>query len=96
MFLGLYGVAGVGKTTMSKALCDCFRRDYLERVCYLDLGSASKVLERLKQVMKTLCRSEDNFLSRLNDPNEVICATDISVPSVAITHKFFNLTKTNQ
>lgn len=96
MFLGLYGMAGVGKTTMSKALCDCFRRDYLERVCYLDLGGASQVLERLKQVMKTLCRFEDNFLSRLNDPDEVICATDISVLSVARTHTIFHLTRTYQ
>ena len=94
MFLGLYGMAGVGKTTMSKALCDCFRRDYLERVCYLDLGGASQVLERLKQMMKTLCRFEDNFLSRLNDPEEVICGTDISVLSFAITDRISNVTKT--
>jgi hypothetical protein len=96
MFLGLYGVAGVGKTTMSKALCDFFRGDYLGRVCYLDLGGASQVLERLKQMMKTLCRFEDNFLSRLNDPDEVICATNINVLSFAITHTNFNVTKTYQ
>jgi thymidylate kinase len=80
MFLGLYGVAGVGKTTMSKALCGCFRRDYLERVCYLDLGGASQVLERLKQMMKTLCRFEDNFLYQCSN----FCNT----------HRNFNVTKT--
>lgn len=85
MVLGLYGLPGTGKTTMSKALCDWFRSEYLGRVCYLELGSASQVLERLKRVMKTLCRFEDSFLSRLNDPHEVICVTDISVASIAVT-----------
>ncbi len=60
----------------------------------MDLGSASPVLKQQKRVMKTLFGFEDNFLSRVNDPNQVICATDINVLSVAVTHRISNLTKT--
>ena len=82
-FLGLYGASGVGKTTLSKALCDEFCRVYMGRVCHVDLGDAPRMdkarygvlnlrLERVKWMLKKLCGLDKEALASIHDVDEVI------------------------
>lgn len=64
--LGVYGVDGIGKTTICQALCN----DYLARmhgkVCHLELGSASN-LELLHEAFKRLSNKGHEVWSKLNE-----------------------------
>ncbi|KAG0575840.1 hypothetical protein KC19_5G034700 [Ceratodon purpureus] len=53
--LGLYGMGGLGKTTMCRALCKYFHEDFYGRVCHVELGSKPP-LELQKMVMSKLLR----------------------------------------
>lgn len=72
LLLGLYGAGGIGKTTISKALCDHFRRDYLGKVCHVELGGNSTTLERQKKVLENLCNFDHDVLHKIKDIEEVI------------------------
>ncbi|KAG0615271.1 hypothetical protein M758_5G028000 [Ceratodon purpureus] len=53
--LGLYGMGGLGKTTMCRALCRYFHEDFYGRVCHVELGSKPP-LELQKMVLTKLLR----------------------------------------
>ena len=70
--LGLYGIAGLGKTTMSRSLCNHFIKDFLGRVCYIEIKEGSKLaLERQRMVMRKLLRLDESILQRVSDVSEV-------------------------
>ncbi|KAG0576751.1 hypothetical protein KC19_5G105100 [Ceratodon purpureus] len=67
LLLGLYGMAGLGKTTMSKALNDYFHRELMGRVCHLELGDSSKALMRQKEVLEKLWGLKNDVLDGVKD-----------------------------
>ena len=69
--LGLYGMGGVGKTTMCKALCNHFQQRFQGRVCHVELGSHEKYLDLQKKVLKKLTDLSDQALQNITDSHEV-------------------------
>ncbi|KAG0568842.1 hypothetical protein KC19_6G048600 [Ceratodon purpureus] len=75
LLLGLYGMPGLGKTTMSKALCDYFHSELAGRVCRVDLGGSSvnplvrkkEELKRQKEVLKQLWGFKNDVLDTISD-----------------------------
>ncbi|KAG0562315.1 hypothetical protein KC19_9G136400 [Ceratodon purpureus] len=70
LLLGLYGMAGLGKTTMSKALTDYFHRELMGRVCHLELGDSSKALMRQKEVLEKLWGLKNDVLDGVKDVDQ--------------------------
>ena len=69
--LGVYGMGGLGKSTMSKSLCNHFSQPYSGRVCYIDMKDEAKELERQQMVMKKLVQCNEMVLERQCDISEV-------------------------
>lgn len=67
--LGLYGMGGLGKTTMCKALCNHFQKEFNGRVCHVELGCESP-LTLQKKVLKNLLRVRDDLLERVTNASE--------------------------
>ena len=70
--LGLYGMGGIGKTTLCKDLCHHFQKDFSGRVCHVDFGEPSDAVLRQKQVLGELCSIRDEELDRIKDTHTVI------------------------
>ncbi|KAG0608128.1 hypothetical protein M758_8G080700 [Ceratodon purpureus] len=65
--VGLVGVGGVGKTTLSKALFNTERRNY-DKCCYLeDVKSHSNIVDFQKQLLRELCDDRWNEKEDLRD-----------------------------
>ncbi|KAG0599545.1 hypothetical protein M758_12G160500 [Ceratodon purpureus] len=65
-FVGLYGMGGSGKTTMSKVLCNNMIQEFLGKVCRIEFG-AHGFLDLCKQVIRCTTNYEEMFLSKVND-----------------------------
>ncbi|KAG0622823.1 hypothetical protein M758_3G126300 [Ceratodon purpureus] len=70
LLLGLYGMAGLGKTTMSKALNDYFHQELMGRVCHLELGDNSKALMRQREVLEKLWGLKNDVLDGVKDVDQ--------------------------
>jgi ABC-type dipeptide/oligopeptide/nickel transport system ATPase subunit len=75
--LGLYGLGGIGKTTLAGALCDYFYSDFANRTCHLELGGelhllASRTLKRQKMVLQRLCGFDKEVLEMVTNADQVI------------------------
>ena len=70
-FVGLYGMGGSGKTTMSKVLCNNMMQEFLGKVCRIEFG-AHGFLDLCKQVIRCTTNYEEMFLSKVNDA-ELVC-----------------------
>ncbi|KAG0605826.1 hypothetical protein M758_9G090600 [Ceratodon purpureus] len=64
--LGLYGMGGIGKTSISKALCNDFFTEFHGKVCHAELERGSKE-GLLREVLKSLTNTS---CERLNEFNE--------------------------
>ncbi|KAG0598142.1 hypothetical protein M758_12G049500 [Ceratodon purpureus] len=64
--VGLYGMGGIGKTTISKALCNELALKFCDNVCHIELGSGSE-LELLGKALKKLSRIRHDVLDKLDD-----------------------------
>ena len=69
--LGLYGMGGLGKTTISKSLCNHFNREFLGRVCYIEIKEGMDALERQRIVMRKLLRPDESILQNICDASQV-------------------------
>jgi GTPase SAR1 family protein len=58
--VGLYGMGGVGKTTISKALCNQMFGDFCGKVCHIELGGND--MKSLKEVLRELTGASSEIL----------------------------------
>ncbi|KAG0598272.1 hypothetical protein M758_12G059800 [Ceratodon purpureus] len=64
--VGLYGMGGIGKTTISKALCNELAVKFCDNVCHIELGRGSE-LELLRKALKKLSKIRHDVLDKLDD-----------------------------
>ncbi|KAG0554019.1 hypothetical protein KC19_12G056800 [Ceratodon purpureus] len=64
--VGLYGMGGIGKTTISKALCNELALKFCDNVCHIELGRGSE-LELLRKALKKLSKIRHDVLDKLDD-----------------------------
>ena len=77
-YLGLYGLGGVGKTTLCKAMCSYFQKEYGSRVCYVELPSDAEErsaerdrISRLKSVIQGLTGCNTRIVDRIHSESQV-------------------------
>ncbi|KAG0617225.1 hypothetical protein M758_5G174500 [Ceratodon purpureus] len=76
-YLGLYGLGGVGKTTLCKAMCSYFQKEYGSRVCYVELPSDAEErsaerdrISRLKSVIQGLTGCDTRIVDRIHSESQ--------------------------
>jgi len=70
-YLGLYGMGGLGKTTMCKVLHNHFWSKFSQRACIVDLGIASMKLDRQKHLMTKFTTLKKGAISNIKDSDVV-------------------------
>jgi GTPase SAR1 family protein len=70
--VGLYGVGGVGKTTLCKALCNHYEQDFYGRVQYMDFGSGDALAIQEEALRKLTNSRSDLILDELKYEVEVL------------------------
>ena len=68
--MGLYGMGGIGKTTICKALCNELSQRFNEKVCHIELESASAI-EMLRKALKKLTYKRHDILDEVDDIRQV-------------------------
>jgi uridine kinase len=68
--VGMYGVGGIGKTTICKALCNELSSRFHDNVCHVEFGQGSE-LKLLQKALKRLTTLNHEMLDKL-DLEEVI------------------------
>lgn len=61
--VGLYGMGGIGKTTIAKVLCNQKFGEFAGKVCLVELGPNKERVESLKTVLRELTEANENILS---------------------------------
>ena len=76
--LGLYGMGGLGKTTMCKALCSYFGPSFNHKVYHLQIGSndckisEKNLFERHKELLRKLIGLSEDEIKRIQNPRQVL------------------------
>ncbi|KAG0601427.1 hypothetical protein M758_11G109900 [Ceratodon purpureus] len=65
--VGVYGVGGVGKTTLCKSLCNHLFREYEGKVCHVELKEGGNKLELLRQVLRRLTYTSEKVLQGFSE-----------------------------
>ncbi|KAG0577398.1 hypothetical protein KC19_5G153200 [Ceratodon purpureus] len=63
--MGLYGIGGIGKTTICKVLCNKLFKEFRGRVCHTELKREFQ-LELFQEVLKILTDTRHDNLERMN------------------------------
>lgn len=63
--MGLYGVGGIGKTTISKAICNEKYKEYGGKACHIEFGMKS--YEELRKVVLTDLAQADPTILNTHD-----------------------------
>ncbi|KAG0586282.1 hypothetical protein KC19_2G078700 [Ceratodon purpureus] len=74
-YLGLYGMGGVGKTTLCKAMCSYSQGEFGDRVCYVELPSeqgnediaGKERLARLKRALQRLGGCDRSVIDSISE-----------------------------
>ncbi|KAG0554032.1 hypothetical protein KC19_12G058100 [Ceratodon purpureus] len=64
--IGLYGMGGIGKTTIGKALCNELSSKFHDKVCHIEFGSGTE-MELLRKTLKTCTQIRHDVLDELDD-----------------------------
>ncbi|KAG0601530.1 hypothetical protein M758_11G119300 [Ceratodon purpureus] len=65
--VGVYGVGGVGKTTLCKSLCKHFFREYEGKVCHVELKEGGNKLDLLRQVLRRLTNTSEKVVQGFSE-----------------------------
>lgn len=79
---GIYGMSGLGKTTLCKVLCNHYRQEFKGKVCHLQLrtshvyGANSTFndeleLDNMRQVLKHLAKAPEHLVQQVMDLTQV-------------------------
>jgi Ni2+-binding GTPase involved in maturation of urease and hydrogenase len=68
--VGMYGVGGIGKTTICKALCNELSSRFHDNVCHVEIGHRSE-MKLLRKALKRLTTLSHEILDKLDDVEEV-------------------------
>jgi Ni2+-binding GTPase involved in maturation of urease and hydrogenase len=77
--VGLYGMGGIGKTSICKALCNEFVTRFHGRVCHAELERRSKE-ELLREVLKRLIDTSHEVLKGWNE--DEVRMIDVAIEDV--------------
>ena len=69
--VGLHGMGGVGKTTLTRELCNRMFRDFVGKVCHVELGGTN-LKEQMKTVLKELTGVDSAILDVEHDKVSLI------------------------
>ena len=69
--MGLYGMGGMGKTSICKVLCNEFFTQFRGRVCHAELERKSEE-ELLREVLKKLTSTSSKVLDGFNKDQVII------------------------
>ena len=64
--MGLYGMGGVGKTTLTRELCNIMFGEFVGKVCHVELGGMN-LKEQMKAVLKDLTLADAAVLDIEHD-----------------------------
>lgn len=64
--LGIYGVGGIGKTTICKALCNELSNEYEGRVCHIELETQVTIPQETKSIVEGSLRQLVMLLTNMN------------------------------
>jgi hypothetical protein len=77
-FFGMYAMGGMGKTTMSRVLCNAFSSEFLAKVCHVELNNHA-IIDLRKALLRTLTKWSESDMSRLTDESKVQILSGICV-----------------
>jgi hypothetical protein len=69
-FFGMYAMGGMGKTTMSRVLCNEFSSEFLGKVCHVELNNHA-IIDLRKALLRTLTKWSESEMSKLTDESQV-------------------------
>ena len=64
--IGLYGIGGIGKTTICKAICNEMSKEFNDKVCHIELKCSTEPLKLLHGVLKRVTNIRPKMLNGLN------------------------------
>ena len=69
-FFGMYAMGGMGKTTMSRVLCNEFSSEFFGKVCHVELNNHA-IIDLRKALLRTLTKWSESEMSKLTDESQV-------------------------
>ena len=64
--VGLYGMGGIGKSTICKTLCNYFSTNFCDKVCHIELRNSQDEEKMLREVLKKLTDLRHDVLDKSN------------------------------
>jgi hypothetical protein len=69
-FFGMYAMGGMGKTTMSRVLCNAFSSKFFGKVCHVELNNHA-IIDLRKELLRMLTKWSESDMSKLTDESKV-------------------------
>ena len=69
--IGLFGMGGIGKTTICKALCKHLRKKFRDDVCHIELGSSTE-MKSLQKALKRFSEIRHDIVDNMDDVEQVV------------------------